>query len=206
MNQPQSVSPPSLTHNNTDLTVFACYCAGGYERWLDVEELYLKAFELAPSRLSWRTRPDIPDYKKCARIFEVGDPQSSRNMQSLIMKEGRYKCKLSEEGFKWCQKYETVLRNLYQENVVPAAATQDSSRLIRYVEKTDSFLKFKADGKVDPQIWQIAEALQCMIDSSLQVWMGRFDQLIASALINGRQDIESFARSARTIVTSELGA
>ena len=70
MSDNEAIKPPSITHNNSDLTVYACYLAGGYERWLDVEELYLKMFELAPNRLGWRTRSDLPDYKKCAKALQ----------------------------------------------------------------------------------------------------------------------------------------
>ena len=71
----EQLRPPSEQHNNADLIVWALHLCGGAERWVDVEELYLKAFELAPARLSWRTREDLPDYKKCAKALQEGHPR-----------------------------------------------------------------------------------------------------------------------------------
>ena len=197
MSDDEAIKPPSITHNNSDLTVYACYLAGGYERWLDVEELYLKAFELAPARLSWRTRPDLPDYKKCNRIFEVSDPTRGKNLQRLVLKQGKYMCKLSEEGYAWCNQYESILQSLYKGGVVPTAAVQEASRLIRYVENTDGYKKFMSSGTVDSPLWELAESFQCMVDSEESVWIGRFDQLVAFAEKNGRDDIKKFVQMAR---------
>ena len=200
MNNNEAIAPPSITHNNSDLTVYACYLAGGYERWLDVEELYLKAFELAPARLSWRTRPDLPDYKKCNRIFEVSDPTRGKHLQRLVLKQGKYMCKLSEEGYAWCIKYESVLQSLYKGGVVPSAAVQEASRLIRYVENTDGFKKFRLSGAVEAPLWELAETFQCMVDSEESVWIGRFDQLLVFAEKNRRDDIKKFVQLARVKV------
>ena len=200
----EAIKPPSITHNNSDLTVYACYLAGGYERWLDVEELYLKAFALAPSRLSWRTRRDLPDYKKCNRIFEASDPTRGKNLQQLILKQGKYKCKLSEEGYAWCKQYETVLRSLYKGGVVPTAAVQEASRTIRYVEKTDAFKKFINSGTVESPLWELAETFQCMVDSDKSVWLGRFDQLTVFSETNGREDLQRFVQLARLTVTKAI--
>lgn len=200
----EAIKPPSIAHNNSDLTVYACYLAGGYERWLDVEELYLKAFELAPARLSWRTRPDLPDYKKCNRIFEVSDPTRGKNLQKLILRQGKYMCKLSEEGYAWCKQYETILQSLYTGGVVPTAALQEASRTIRNVEKTDGFKKFIKTGAVESPLWELAETFQCMVDSKKSVWLGRFDQLIVFAEKNGREDIQRFVQLARQKVVKEI--
>lgn len=66
----RAVKAPSGTHNNSDLLVWACYQCGGFDRWIEVEELYLNAFELALARLAWRTRGNLPDYKKCAKALQ----------------------------------------------------------------------------------------------------------------------------------------
>ena len=197
MSDNEAIKPPSITHNNSDLTVYACYLAGGYERWLDVEELYLKMFELAPNRLGWRTRSDLPDYKKCAKALqELEDPKRSDHL-GLLLKQGPYTRKISEAGYMWCKRYENVLHSLYSSGVVPTAAVQEVSRLIRYVENTDGFKKFRLSGSVESPIWELAETFQCMVDSEESVWIGRFDQLVAFAEKNGRDDVKKFVQMAR---------
>ena len=202
----EAIKPPSIVHNNSDLSVYACYLAGGYERWLDVEELYLKAFELAPARLSWRTRPDLPDYKKCNRIFEVGDPTRGKNLQRLILKRGKYQCKLSEEGYAWCEQYSLVLQSLYKGGVVPTAAVQEASRVIRNLETTEAFMKFKTTGKIESPIWELAESFQCMVDSDESVWVGRFDQMTVLAQNNNREDVLQFIELSRQRVLKDADA
>lgn len=199
----EAIKPPSIVHNNSDLSVYACYLAGGYERWLDVEELYLKAFELAPARLSWRTRPDLPDYKKCNRIFEVSDPTRGKNLQRLILKRGKYHCKLSDEGYAWCLQYASILQSLYKGGVVPTAAVQEASRMIRNLEKTEAFKKFIKTGKIEAPLWELAESFLCMVDSDEVVWIGRFDQMIVLAENNGREDVLHFVGLARQKVLKD---
>lgn len=193
----EAIKPPSIVHNNSDLSVYACYLAGGFERWLDVEELYLKAFELAPARLSWRTRPDLPDYKKCNRIFEVSDPTRGKNLQRLILKRGKYQCKLSDEGYVWCMQYESILQSLYRGGVVPTAAVQEASRMIRNLEKTEAFKKFIKTGNIESPLWELAESFQCMVDSDEGVWVGRFDQMTVFAENNSREDVLRFIELSR---------
>ena len=193
----EAIKPPAIVHNNSDLSIYACYLAGGYERWLDVEELYLKAFELAPARLSWRTRPDLPDYKKCNRIFEVSDPTHGKNLQRLILKRGKYQCKLSAEGYAWCIQYASILQSLYKGGVVPTAAVQEASRMIRNLEKTEAFKKFIKTGNIESPLWELAEAFQCMVDSDEGVWVGRFDQMTVFAENNSREDFLRFVELSR---------
>ena len=60
-------SPPSDTANNQDVFLWALYVLGGADRDVDVEDIYLKCFEMAPARLGWRTQPQLPQYKKLRR-------------------------------------------------------------------------------------------------------------------------------------------
>lgn len=199
MSSTHQVKAPSATPNNADLLVYACYLAGGFEKWLDVEDLFLKAFELAPARLSWRTKPDIPDYKKISKALqELEDPKRSDHL-GLLDKKGKYERKLSVLGLDWCRQYESLLNSLYGgERVVPTAAIQDSSRLLRHVENSQAFSEFKLTRTVTSEKWTLAEALRCLPDSAPHVWRGRIDQVQSAAEKNGRSDLVEFARSIRS--------
>lgn len=191
------VKAPSATHNNSDLLVWACYQCGGFDRWIDVEELYLKAFELAPTRLAWRTRGDLPDYKKCARALQqLEDPKLSDHL-GLLAKQTQHLRKLTPAGKEWCEKYRDALVSLYGGGAVPAAPTQDPARLLRHIESTAAFSHFKRTGAVDCEIWQIAEALRCLADSSQSVWMARIDAVASAAERMARADAIEFAHQLR---------
>ena len=61
---------PSTNVNNPELLIWAAYQLEAFEEWVHQEAIFLKAFELAPLRLSWATRPDIPDKHNCRSIPE----------------------------------------------------------------------------------------------------------------------------------------
>jgi hypothetical protein len=192
---------PSTTPNNADLLVWACYLANGFEKWLDVEDLFLKAFQLAPARLSWRTKPEIPDYKKISKALqELEDPKRSDHL-GLLDKKGKYERKLSAAGFAWCKLYESLLNSLYGgERPVPTAATQDASRLIRHVDNSQALAEFRAHGQIKSEKWVLADALRCLQDSEPHVWRSRIDQLESAAEAHGRLDLLEFVQSLRLIL------
>ena len=191
------VKAPSGTHNNSDLLVWACYQCGGFDQWIDVEELYLKAFELAPARLAWRTRGDLPDYKKCAKALqELEDPKRSDHL-GLVAKQTQYLRKLTPAGKEWCEKYREALSALYGGGAVPASSSQDPAKLIRHVESTMAFGHFKRTRAVDCELWQVAEALRCLVDSSQSTWMARIDALTSAAERTSRADALQFANALR---------
>jgi hypothetical protein len=205
MTKPHSAKEPSQNHNNADLLVWACYVLGGYERWIDVEELFLKAFELGPNRLAWRTRSDIPDYKKCAKALqEVEDPKRSDHL-GLLSKQGQYTRKLTDEGLEWCTAYKSLLERLYSGGYVPSQSRSEMSHVISSLEKSDAYKKFILTKNVDMEMWEISDALQCLPNSSLEVWMARLDRLRIAADQHGRSDIIEFISLARERVTKEIG-
>lgn len=78
------IDPPSFDANNNDLLVWSLFLLDGAEKWVDVENIYLKAFELGPARLSWRTRADIPDYKKVSKALQSVEASGNRWHQPQI--------------------------------------------------------------------------------------------------------------------------
>lgn len=206
MPNPRPVKPPSHAHNNADLLVWTCYSAGGFERWLDVEDLYLKAFELGPNRLGWRTRSDIPDYKKCAKALQELEDINRSDHIGLILKNGRYTRKLSETGLEWCVKHRELLESLYAGGNVPAQEGSDAYRIIKQVDRSQAFADFASTGKVSVELWVLADALKCLPDASKAVWLSRIDVLRASAETHSRTDLFDFAVKVRTRVESELGS
>lgn len=201
----RQVKPPSHNHNNPDLLVWACFRAGGFERWLDVEELYLKAFELGPQRLAWRTRPDIPDYKKCAKALqELEDPKRSDHL-GLFLKNGRYARKLSEAGLNWCTSNAVLLEQLYGSGKVLPQSTSDSSRTVAHLERSEAFKLFQTSSFSTIETWLIAEAIQCLPDSSPSVWSASLDRVQSVAVACKRDDISEFVTEARKRIAAELG-
>ena len=201
----KSVRPPSNDHNNADLLVWALHLAGGGDRWVDVEELYLKAFELAPIRLSWRTRPDLPDYKKCAKaLFELEDPKRSDHL-GLTTKNGAYERRLSNQGVEWCETHRTLLASLYSStDVVPSASPQDDARRIRTLTSSTAYRQWVETGELTCTLWELAEAFRCRAQSSKTTWFVRLDENTVAARRNGDQELQGFIDAAREFVNQEV--
>lgn len=205
MTESRIVKEPSQNHNNADLLVWACYVLGGFERWIDVEELFLKAFELGPNRLGWRTHPEIPDYKKCAKALqEVEDPKRSDHL-GLLSKQGQYTRKLTGLGLEWCTSYKSLLERLYGGGYVPSQSRSEMAYVLSTLEKSEAYRMFKSSKQLKVELWELADALQCLPSSSLEVWMARLDRLHIAAEQHGRLEVNEFVLRARERVSMEIG-
>ena len=196
--------PPSSTHNNADLITWATDILGGRDRWVDVEQIYLKAFEIAPARLSWRTRPDLPDYKKCAKALqELESRTHDGDEYGMLIKHGAYQRKLSVEGASWCDRYRSDLEGLYG-GVVPSAVTQDDGRRIRKITNSPVFARWKGGEDLDSTLWELSETLECLSDSSLATWEQRIDAASHAAHRNSRTDVVTFMELVRRFVREQV--
>lgn len=173
------------------------YIEGGFGRWIDVEDLFLRAFQLAPHRLSWRTRSDLPDYKKLSKALQSVEDSQRTKHHGLLMQNGEHLRKLTTTGKEWCEQHLVHLESLYGAHQVPSSANQAPARLVRYVTGTEAFKYFVSTGQVTRQRWQLAEALQCLVDSSAEVWNQRLDELQAAGEATANQHITRFAISVR---------
>ena len=200
----EQLRPPSGQHNNADLIIWALHLCGGAERWVDVEELYLKAFELAPARLSWRTREDLPDYKKCAKALqEVEDTKSARHM-SALMKQGAYERRLTVKGLAWCEAHAEYLTVLYSSTrIVPSASSQDDARRLKALTDSAAYRTWQESGAVSTTRWELAEAFRCRANSPEATWQARLDEHASSARRNGLNEVERFIELVRTYLNDE---
>lgn len=200
MSRSSTPRSPSGRHNNEDLLIWACFAAGGADRWLDVEDIFYKAYELAPSRMSWRTRGHIADKLKCAKALQAIEHPTKSQHSGLLLRRGEYKRKLSVKGLDWCEQHRKILERLYGSAQVPAASTQDASRTIRHLESSEVFKRYRAKSVLECERWELAEALSCMVDSDASIWLARLDRLTSAAKANSRRDVIEFVDSARELV------
>ena len=194
---------PSTNPNNPELLIWCLFLLGGADKFVDVEDLFMKAFELAPARLSWRTRPEIPDYKKCAiSLYEIEDPKRSAFTDS-ILKNGAYQRKLSIAGSNWCETYSSHFAKLYSLGIVPSAAIQDDGRIIRSIESSTIYVNFLKNPQIELPLYEIADLFRCMPDANDAVWASRFDLAEHAAKRNGRDSVILFIHKCRDVVVRD---
>ena len=199
----EQLRSPSETHNIADLMMWAMYLLDGHERWIDVEDLYLKAFELAPAPLSWRTKKDIPDYKKCNQALHGVENPLSRSYLDVFLKDGPYKRRLTRAGYQWCVDNQDLLKGLYTGDIVPSAKGQDDERKIRSLTRSDAYQEWLSTGDANLDIWSLAEAFRCTAETSWATWQTRLEEHFRAAERNGKSDLLTFIKAVTSLVQKE---
>lgn len=182
--------PPSPEANNQDVFVWALYLLGGADKDVDVEEIYLKCFELAPARLGWRTHPEIPDYKKTSKALQSIEATTH---VGLLHRPHKYSRRLTLEGIKWVEAYRSILEKNYSKAIVQASkATNQHERKRHELKKSDAWAKFLIDPST-VEISDAAAALQCSAASPMSVWSGRVNDLRRTGDLLSDESILNFA-------------
>jgi hypothetical protein len=182
--------PPSSEANNQDVFVWALYLLGGADKDVDVEEIYLKCFELAPARLGWRTHPEIPDYKKTSKALQSIEATTH---VGLLHRPHKYSRRLTLEGIKWVEAYRAILEKNYSKAIVQASKTTNQHERKRHeLKKSDAWVKFLIDPST-VEISDVAAALQCSAASPMSVWSGRVNDLRRTGDLLTDESIMNFA-------------
>ena len=179
--------------SNSELFVWALYLLGGADRDVDVEEIYLKCFEIAPARLSWRTRTDLPDYKKTAKAL-----QSVESDTDFIQRPHKYARRLTNSGIQWVEVNKKQLENHYGRNNVPPPETNRYLQQSRLIKNHEVWQHFKGRN-YESVLHLVADALECSPASPENIWQSRFADLERISTLLNDSEIADFAKYARTV-------
>lgn len=193
MNTPLRTAAPSYELNNPDVLIWACHLLGGSSKLVDVEDIYYKAFELAPKRFGWRTRPDIPNFKKANQaLIEI----ELRSHQGLLQKMGPNSRRLTPEGVAWVEKYSDILASLYGDpGQVAVANNSDVARMVREMKQSEVWTLWRG-GKVLNMTY-LGHILNCSKASAQSVWIDRLADLDQAARLASDEEVAKFAIEAR---------
>lgn len=160
---------------NSELFLWALHRRGGGSRFVDVEEVFLECFSLAPARLSWRTRPDLPDYKKCSKGLR--DAESRRPALLVKTKDG-YKRQLTVEGVEWIKANARRLGKILDgKSVVPEPKRRPRTRLLAEARQSQAFSDWKNKEQISEKKWLVADLFRCSPDSAPDLWRERLEVL-----------------------------
>ena len=181
------MTPEPVT--NTDVFLWSLYELGGDEEFVDVEDVFLRSFELAPQRLGWRTRPELPDLKKCSK----GMRDAEKRTPKLLVKNGPDARQLTVEGQQWIEaNFDRLVESLGDVRPVQAPKARNTSRVLAALDHSDLVAAFGARGVIEGDKWKFAELLRCSPDSSRAIWSGRIETLRAAAYAADRRDLLIF--------------
>ena len=182
--------PPSPQANNQDVFVWALYLLGGADRDVDVEEIYLKCFELAPARLGWRTRPDLPDYKKASKALQSIE---AKTHVGLVLRPHEYSRRLTSEGVRWIETYLEILEKNYSSGPVAASSINNKYENRRTTIKLDPVWSMYLKTPEILSSVDLAAILQCGAASPEATWKSRINDLKRISDVLQDQEIMDFA-------------
>lgn len=192
-------APASGTPNNQDVFIWSLYQLGGAEHDVDVEAIYLRSFELAPARLGWRTRPDLPDYKKAAKALQSVE---SKTHVGLVHRTSQYLRRLTAAGTTWVEQNRTILqRNYGGGEPVKAAPSNEHERRRRATRSSTAFRDWSAGRPLG--LSSLADALECSPVSPEPIWTGRIIELERAATTLHDEELAGFVAAAKTVIASQ---
>lgn len=139
------------THQAVVLAVLAGI--GGSERFVDVEEITLEAFKLAPARFSWRTRKDLPSQENVRWALVHAQ---HRDTPLAIQSTDRQSWKLSAEGVAFARKHAP---DLARANLVPPPVGKETGRASERVAQIRNHAIYRAHEHGTPTADQARHAI-----------------------------------------------
>lgn len=174
---------------NSDVFLWALYDLGGADDFVDVEDAFIRAFELAPLRLSWRTRADLPDLKRSSKALRDAEGREP----ALLVKNGAEMRRLTVDGQRWIEEnFDRLAEALSGDRQVRAPRTRQPSRLVSQALQSPAFTMWMETGAITDEKWRIAEMLRCSPDNSHTVFRDRLETLRGAAYSAGRLDALKF--------------
>lgn len=175
---------------NWETFLWALYQLGGSTQFVDVEQIALKCFEMAPARFAWRTRLDLPNYKICMKALQEAD---ARRPQMMLKTGDSFGRQLTAEGQRWIEANAKRLSGLLETGVcVPESKRRPTSRMLAEIEGSDSFVHWTQTGTVPQEKWRIADVLRCSPDSNPVTWKDRLESARAVAYAADKDNILRF--------------
>lgn len=181
---------PSVEVINWEIFLWALFHLGGSCQFVDVEDVALECFRLAPTRFSWRTRGDLPDFKKCSKALQDAE---ARTPHLLVKSPDKYARQLTAEGQMWIESNQDRLSKILDRGVpVPEPSGRPSSRLLAEIENSPPFVLWQAYGTLPREKWRMAEVLRCTPDSSPDTWACRLASARGIAYHMGKDNLLRF--------------
>jgi hypothetical protein len=175
---------------NWEIFIWALQLLGGATRFVDVEDVFLKCNDLAPTRFSWRTRQDIPEYKKCAKALRDAETRNP----SLTVKKAKdpFKRQLSVEGQAWIKQNHQRLEKSLAVKTTTALHTKGTKKVITEILRSKQFKVWKSAPSIKLESWQIADLLHCSPASPIAIRISRLQHLRSVAQALNAQDVIEF--------------
>lgn len=194
----QSVSDQEI--NNRQVVLLALLLQGGATGHVDLEDVAVQAYRLAPTRFRW-SRYDYPSLEATRQAFKhwkdrkTEEPRVTEHRQTYLLtglgvKEAVDAARIilqreissADEAIKAYKASSGVVSDKSQDAIVARTRTtaRPSQHELRRI-RTHRLFKLWLSGSTAFEQWEIADLLNCLPNSSVRVWDERFSRLNAMA-------------------------
>jgi hypothetical protein len=174
--------------DNPDIIAFALHQLGGAGQFIDVEDIFLRCFEVAPERFRWR-KHSIANYKtlsKALRDFEGHHPDL------LLKTEDGLSRQLSKEGIEWVNARLKVFQEVLSQPGANPPTRRREQKLLNEFAAHRLVRAFEKGSVESLQKYEVADLLLCAPDSPPAVWKERLETYRSAATAAGRPNLVEF--------------
>jgi hypothetical protein len=174
--------------DNLEIIPFVVYKLGGIGEFVDVEDVFVFSYKLAPERFGWR-KYQYPNYKilsKALRDFEGKYPSYLTKTPDGLRRQ------LSAEGLEWLKER---LADIERALNIPGAnppVRRPIQRMLNDLANNSIVQKFLAGEKPDMRKHEVADLLLCSPDSPADIFRKRMQTYRAAAKHGGRLELLRF--------------
>ncbi|MFC2064166.1 hypothetical protein ACFLXB_03610 [Chloroflexota bacterium] len=174
--------------SNSDLIPIALYDLGGVEKFVDIEDIFYKCYDYAPSRIKWR-KYNIPNYKTAAKALQEFE---AKHPGYMIKTADGLSRKLTVEGIEWINNnLPRVMRRLSIKNL-SNQSRRPQHRILKKFFDHKAFQSYQKGITPDFDKYSISELFLCAPDSPPSIWKQRFEDYRLAANDSGNTDILNF--------------
>jgi hypothetical protein len=190
------------TISNVTLVLASLYGLGGAERYVDIEEVTLSAFNLSPDRFGWRTRRELPSWERVRTAFVHANQQEKRRGHAplVVSNTGGTAWRLTAEGVSF------VHANSHQVGAPRQLKRRSgkSAERVRQIRSHPTFLAFShGTPAADIKRFQLADLLLCPPDSPIDSARRRLDSARAAAMEQGDAGVTNFLSAIGSVLTAK---
>jgi hypothetical protein len=176
---------------NSDLFLYALYLCGGIARFVDVEDAFIKMWETAPERFSWR-KYSYPHYKIAHdALSDITKPR--KGQADLLMRTpdglGR---QLTAKGVAYVEERLSGFEKFARGESKSAPDRRPSQRALAALDRDIRVRAVLNGNRADLKRHEAATLLRCTLDSPAHIWRERLETLKAGATAAKRDDLVKF--------------
>jgi hypothetical protein len=184
-NHQQSFSATSMDVSNVTIVLASLERLGGAQRYVDIEEVTIEAYRIAPERFSWRTKREFPSQERVRTAFVHANQGQHRKAQGplVVSNTDGSSWMLTFEGLAWIRKNAISAEHVREGGRIPGRGKSVSARRIREIRKHRAFEAY-CNGTPIARIarHELAELLVCPPDAPRDAVRRKVDRALTAAV------------------------